>query len=62
MKTVLTLLNFVLLGVCVMGGMRLVEWVIPRPATKILVCMVDDTGTVEVCKSLDELSKRGVQM
>lgn len=62
MKAALTLLNFVLLGALVMSGMRLVEWAIPRPATKILVCMVDDTGTVEVCKSLADLQKRGVRM
>lgn len=62
MKTVLTLLNFVLLGVCVMSGIRLVEWAVPRPATKILVCMASDTGDVEVCKSLEELRKHGVQM
>lgn len=52
--------GFFLMGVLVMSGMRLVEWAIPRPSTKILVCMVDDTGTVEVCKSLDELKRRGV--
>lgn len=57
-----TVAGYLLLGASVMAGMRLVEWAVPRPATKILICMVDDTGTVEVCKSLDELRKRGVLM
>ena len=48
-------LFFVLAGCLVAVGNRVGEWTIPKPETRVLVCLADKTGTVEVCKRLDEL-------
>lgn len=49
---------FLLLGFVLMVGQRAAEWSIQKPETRVLVCMADEIGTVEVCRSLDDLVKQ----
>jgi hypothetical protein len=47
-------LMMVLIGVLMMSGMRLADWAIPEPATKLLICVSDQDGNVGHCKSFAE--------
>lgn len=51
------LLLFVIAGMLAALGWRAIEWSIPKPETRVLVCMADETGDVEICRTLDELTK-----
>jgi len=45
-------------GILIMIGFRIVEYVIPRPETRIIVCMVGKDEKAEICKPLAELRER----
>lgn len=46
------------IGSMVMLGFRAVEYAIPAPETRVLICMIDEAYTVETCKSLKEISEK----
>ena len=48
---------FLLLGFVLMVGQRAAEWSIQKPETRVIVCMADELGTVEICRTLDDLVK-----
>lgn len=43
-----------LIGVALMAGIRLVEWIIPKPAATTFVCIVDGINETE-CKTIEEI-------
>lgn len=49
---------FLAAGVLFGAGTRAVEWVIPAPETRVIVCTVDDFDHVETCTSAAELLKK----
>jgi uncharacterized protein (DUF486 family) len=55
-KHITDAVQFILIGVLVMLGMRAVEWTIPAPSTRIVFCMYEDGGH---CKTLQELKESG---
>lgn len=48
------LIAYVLLGACVGLGFNGVDWLIPSPEKRIVVCMNADTGK-GVCKTLADI-------
>ncbi len=48
-------LSWVIIGGLVMTGMRIVEWLIPEPDTRLVICSADSAGQLEVCRTLAEL-------
>lgn len=49
------LLAWVLIGALLMVGMRAVEYVWDRPATRLVICVADSDGTLTgVCKPLSD--------
>lgn len=57
-KFVLSASIYLFIGALMMAGMRVVEWVIPQPETKVLVCFASDAGKISQCKRLDDLIKK----
>lgn len=43
-----------IIGFIIGAGMRAAEWIIPKPETRVVVCMADDLDVV-ACKSLNSL-------
>lgn len=52
------LLAYVIVGIAIMIGFRIVEWVIPKPNTMIYVCRVGEDDKVKICKTLAELKEQ----
>ena len=42
------------IGASLMLGIRAVEWLVPEPPSRIIVCMASDLGKRE-CRNLEEL-------
>ena len=38
-------------GALMQLGIRAVEWIVPKPETRIVVCLASDLGEIEVCRS-----------
>lgn len=45
---------YILLGACVGLGIKGIEWLIPSPERRIVVCMNADTGE-GICKTLADI-------
>lgn len=51
-------LKMLALGVLLGTGVRAVEWAIPAPELRVIVCTMDDFDHVETCTSAAELLKK----
>ena len=51
-------LRILALGVLAGTGVRAVEWAIPAPEMRVIVCTMDDFDRVETCTSAAELLKK----
>ena len=51
-------LRILALGVLAGTGVRAVEWAIPAPEMRVIVCTMDDFDHVETCTSAAELLKK----
>lgn len=51
------LVIYLTLGATVMAGMRAVEWLIPKPEIRLMVCMYDELDKLE-CKTAAELMQK----
>lgn len=45
-------------GALLLTGIRLAEWTIPRPDTRIVVCLASDIGEIDECTQLSELMQQ----
>jgi hypothetical protein len=61
-ETVRVLLAVLAIGVVAGSGIRAAEWAIPKPETRVIVCMADDLDKI-ACKSLTDMlpAKAGKQ-
>jgi len=48
----------VFIGIAIMSGMRIAEWAIPKPDTRVFVCFVSNGETD--CESIDKLKSMRV--
>lgn len=48
---------FIVIGALVMAGMRVAEWLIPKPEAKVLFCMAADIDNASACKTLAEMMR-----
>lgn len=46
------------LGLLIAAGVRIGEWVIPAPETRLVVCFANELDQVEICKPASELLKK----
>ena len=58
MENIIIFIKLIALGVIVMAGVRIAEWLIPAPEMKIVICLASDIGEVEICNSLADLRKK----
>jgi hypothetical protein len=49
---------WVMLGALVVVGMRAAEWLIPKPETRLIVCLAEDVDKSRACRTLDELMRK----
>lgn len=47
-----------LIGMVIATGMRVAEWLIPKPETRVVVCFANEIGQVEICKNLEKMLMR----
>lgn len=52
------ILIFMEIGICLGLGFRLVQWTIPKPATRIILCYANEVGELPVCRPLEPLAKK----
>ena len=52
-----TFVFYAAMGATMMAGMRVMDWVIPKPASRVFVCIVVD-GMETECKSLEEIQEK----
>jgi len=57
-KNTLQAILIILIGFLLMIGMRLGEWVLIEPPTRLLICMVDKEGSVGNCKPFSDYIKK----
>jgi len=60
-KAVQVVALYVFIGVCAGLGMRAVEWLIPQPEARVIVCMADDTTDKAICMPLREFARSPAQ-
>jgi hypothetical protein len=48
---------YVLVGAAVMVGIRVIEWTVPQPEMRVIVCTYADLGELE-CKGAAELLRK----
>lgn len=59
MKSRLTAVaQIIAIGALVMIGIRAAEWVIPGPATRVVICFANELDQVEICLDVKEIIER----
>lgn len=57
-ETTKTVFGILAIGAIAGAGMRLAEWAIPKPESRVVICWANELDQVEICRSLQELKAK----